>query len=183
MVKRRTIILDIVQANLQAQHRITHILRTLRIPRSTYYGYYHLHPSKTACRHHLIKQQLLSLWLKCQMYGYPRLTLALYQILDLKVSQWRVYLLMKELGIRSRMVRENSKPSTYTEYPQSPNLIKKLDDQSTILVTDITYIPVKQSWLNLASIYNPTTRWGVAYNISSEMTQELATSPIIHSDI
>lgn len=100
MAKGRAVVLEIVQANLQAKHRITHILRTLKIPRSTYYSYRHWQPSKTACQRQLIKQQLLSLWLKYPMYGYPRLTIALYQMFGLKVSQWLVYRLMKELGIR-----------------------------------------------------------------------------------
>ena len=112
------------------------------------------------------------------MYGYPRLTVALYQMLGLKVSQWLVYRLMKELGIRSRMVRKISKPKTHTEYPQRPNLIKDLADQTRVLVADITYIPLQRSWLYLASVYNPTTRRVIAYNIGSEMTLELATAPI-----
>lgn len=64
------------------------------------------------------------------MYGYPRLTVALYQILGLKVSQWLVYRLMKELEIRSWMVRKIRKPKTHTEYPQRPNLIRDLADQT-----------------------------------------------------
>lgn len=92
------------------------------------------------------------------MYGYPRLTVALYQMLGLRVSQWLVYRLMKELGIRSRMVRKIRKPKTHTEYPQRPNLIRDLADQTRGLVTDITYILLQRSWLYLASVYNPTTR-------------------------
>lgn len=99
------------------------------------------------------------------MYGYPRLTVALYQMLGLKVSQWLVYRLMKELGIRSR------KPKTHIEYPQQPNLIRDLADQTRVLVTDITYIPLQRSWRYLASVYNPTTRRVIAYNIGSEMPQ------------
>jgi putative transposase len=112
------------------------------------------------------------------MYGYPRLTVALYQLNGLKVSQRLVYQLMRELGIQSRMVSRINKPKTHTKYPQRPNLIKTLDDQSMVLVTDITYIPVQRSWLYLASVYNPTTRRVEAYNIGSEMTQKLATAPI-----
>lgn len=178
MARGRTVVLDMIQANLKAQHRITHILKTLKISSSTYYGYCHWKPSKTARRRQLIKQQLLAIWLKYPMYGYPRLTVALYQLNGLKVSQRLVYQLMRELGIQSRMVSRINKPKTHTKYPQRPNLIKTLDDQSMVLVTDITYIPVQRSWLYLASVYNPTTRRVEAYNIGSEMTQELATAPI-----
>ncbi len=104
------------------------------------------------------------------MYGYPRLTIALYPKL--------VYRVMQELGIQSRMVRKISKPKTHTNDAQRPNLIKDLANQSQILVTDITYIPLQRSWLYLASVYNPTTRRVIAYNIGSEMTQELAIAPV-----
>ena len=76
MARGRTVVLEMIQTNLQAQHRITHILKTLKISSSTYYGYCHWQPSKTARRRQLIKQQLLAIWLKYPMYGYPRLTIA-----------------------------------------------------------------------------------------------------------
>ena len=41
IAKGRAVVLEIVQPNLQAKHRITHILRMLQIPRSTYYSYHH----------------------------------------------------------------------------------------------------------------------------------------------
>jgi hypothetical protein len=56
MARGRTVVLDMIQANLKAQHRITHILKTLKISSSTYYGYCHWKPSKTARRRQLIKQ-------------------------------------------------------------------------------------------------------------------------------
>lgn len=41
MVKRRAVILEIVRANFQLQHRITHILRMLKISSLIYYDYRH----------------------------------------------------------------------------------------------------------------------------------------------
>ena len=49
------------------------------------------------------------------MYGYPRLTLALKQIANLKVGQKLVYRLMQELGIKSRMLKKTNKPQTHTD--------------------------------------------------------------------
>ncbi|KZU63865.1 Mobile element protein [Lactiplantibacillus plantarum] len=170
-------------------------MKVLKIPSSTYYGYCHWQPSQTACRRQLIKRQLLTIWLKYPMYGYPRLTLALKQIANLKVGQKLVYRLMQELGIKSRMLKKTNKPQTHTDYEQRPNLIKQLADQTGVLLTDITYIPVKHDWIYLASIYNPKTRQVVAYKIHEQMTKELATAPvkmilnrdtlpsIIHSDM
>jgi len=84
------------------------------------------------------------------MYGYPRLTILLNTLFDFGVSSQLVHRLMKELGIKSRMVKKRKKPTTHTEYPQRPNIIKDLDDKSGVLLTDITYINVKNKWVYLA---------------------------------
>lgn len=57
------------------------------------------------------------------------------------------------------------------DYEQRPNLIKHLTDQTGVLLTDITYIPVKNDWVYLASIYNPTTRKVVAYKVHEQWTK------------
>ena len=106
--------LEVVNANLLAGHRITRILSVLKIPRSTYYDYLHWQPSRTERRRHLIKQEVLTAWLRYPMYGYPRLTILLNQQSDIHVSQRLVYQQMCELGIRSRMVKRINKPTTQT---------------------------------------------------------------------
>ena len=113
--------LEVVNANLLAGHRITRILSVLKIPRSTYYDYLHWQPSRTERRRHLIKQEVLTAWLRYPMYGYPRLTILLNQQSDIHVSQRLVYQQMCELGIRSRMVKRINKPTTQTDYDQREN--------------------------------------------------------------
>ncbi|WP_143348008.1 transposase family protein [Enterococcus faecalis] len=70
------------------------------------------------------------------------------------------------------------KPKSYIEKTQCPNLMKKLNNQSRVLLTDITYIPVKRKWVYLASLYHPETCRVVAHKIGAHMTKELATSVI-----
>ncbi|QIL50046.1 IS3 family transposase [Weissella coleopterorum] len=195
IIKGRIPTLKIINDNLQVGHRITKILNVLRIPRSTYYGYIHWKPGKTLLRRNFIKQKVLDAWLKYPMYGYPRLTILLNRQLKIKISQRMVYKQMYALKIRSRMTKRINKPKTHTEYDQRPNLIKGLPDQSNILLTDITYIPVKNTWVYLASMYNPVTRRVISYKVGSHMTKELATDvinqvavksvkpSIIHSDM
>lgn len=112
------------------------------------------------------------------MYGYPRLTIFLNKRFDFGVSSQLVYRLMAELGIKSRMVKKRKKPTTFTEYEQRPNLIKNLDDNSGVLLTDITYIPVNNKWVYLASLYEPESRKVLSHRVSATMTKELATSVI-----
>lgn len=112
------------------------------------------------------------------MYGYPRLTIFLNKRFDFGVSSQLVYRLMAELGIKSRMVKKRKKTTTFTEYEQRPNLIKNLDDKSGVLLTDITYIPVNNKWVYLASLYEPESRKVLSHRVSATMTKELATSVI-----
>ncbi|WP_270997390.1 IS3 family transposase, partial [Listeria seeligeri] len=148
-----------------------------------------------ALRRQAIKEKVLECWLKYPMYGYPRLTILVNKIWQLHTSPAFIYGIMRELGIQSRMVKKMQKPKTYTEYEQRPNLIKKQADNTKVLLTDITYIPVHGKWVYLASLYDPVTRRVVAHKIGSNMTKELATSviktpllqrlgtQIIHSDM
>ncbi len=67
---------------------------------------------------------------------------------------------------------------SYTEIAQRPNLIKKSTDKSSVLLTDMTYIPVKKKRVYLASFSNPETRRVEAHKIGHNMTKELAESVI-----
>lgn len=49
-------------------------------------------------------------------------------------------------------------------------------DWSKMLLTGITYIPVRDKWVYLASLYNPETRRAISHKIGTNMTKELATS-------
>ncbi|MGF1919565.1 transposase, partial [Enterococcus faecalis] len=160
-----------------------------------YYDYLKWKPSKSAQKRQQMKQQVLNYWLKYPMYGYPRIAKYLKKTLNLSISRYLVYRLIRELGIQSRMIKKMKKPKSYTEIVQRPNLIKKLTDKSSVLLTDITYIPVKKKWIYLASLYSSETRRGEAHKIGRNMTKELATSviqstilkelgtKIIHSDM
>lgn len=87
---------------------------------------------------------------------------------------------MKEVGIQSNLYhRHYSKPKTYTDTPQKPNLMAKLDDLSGVIATDITYIQLlSKKWVYLATAYDPENRKVLAYKVAAHMTAELASAPI-----
>lgn len=143
MVKGRATVLRVVHTNLEVKHRITRILTVLKIPRTTYYEYLNWKPSERMTRRQQIKEQILKSWLTYPMYGYPRMTKYFKEELNIPVSYYLIYRLMRELGIQSRMIKKMKKPTAYTEMAQLPNLIRKKSDWSKVLLTDITYIPVR----------------------------------------
>ncbi len=154
----RVAVLKVVEVSLKAKHRITRISKILEIPRSTYYCYCNWQTSRTACQRQLIKQKLLAIWLKHPMYGYPGLTLGTQS--NCQSKRWAKSGLSAnaKIGHKLKYAQKHSKPRTHTDYEQHPNLIKKLTDQTSVLLTGITYIPVKRDWTYLASVYNSTTR-------------------------
>jgi len=117
------------------------------------------------------------------MYGYRRMTKLFNDVLNYSVSSYLIYRIMQHLGIQSRMSKSRKKPKTHTEIEQKPNLIKPLIDNSPVLLTDITYIPVKNRWVYLASLFDPTTRRVISHKVGEYMTKELAASVIDPSKI
>lgn len=77
-----------------------------------------------------------------------------------------VHQLICELGTRSRMVKKFNKSKSYVTETQRSNLLKKHIDQLSVLLTDITYIRVKQKWVYLKSIYDPKTRRIIDHKVS-----------------
>lgn len=75
------------------------------------------------------------------------------------------------------------KPKYYTEVVQIPNLIRKKSDWSKVLLTDITYIPVRGTWVYLASLYHQEPRRVISHKVSANMTKELATSVLEKVDL
>jgi putative transposase len=183
MAKGRETVLRIIRINLEAKHRITRILTVLKIPRSTYYAYVKWVPSDRMIKRQQIKEKVLESWLAYPMYGYPRMTTYFKERLTIPVSRYLIYRLMRELGIRSRMIKTMKKPKSYTEVAQLPNLIRKKRDWSKVLLTDITYIPVRGKWAYLASLYHPETRRVIAHKVGANMTKELATSVLEKVDL
>lgn len=175
--------MKVVSLNLTAGHRITLILKVLNIPKSTYYDYLHWEPSKTEIKRDSLKKEVLKNWLKYPMYGYRRMTKLVNDELNYSVSTYLIYRIMRHLGIQSRMSKSKKKPKTYTEVEQKPNLIKSLVDKSNVLLTDITYIPVRNRWVYLATLFNPETRRVISHKVGEHMTKELAASVIDPSKI
>lgn len=163
-------------------HRITSVLSALNIARSTYYQWKNWHPSQQETRRNALKTAIKAVYKTNRgIYGYRRIAAFLRFILNTEVGDRLVWELMNEMSLKSRMVRKSyKKPTTTTDTPQKPNLMKNLDDLSGVLTTDITYIQLmNRDWVYLATVYDPEKRRVVSYGLSSEMTKEFATSVVV----
>ena len=163
-------------------HRITSVLSALNIARSTYYQWKNWQPSQQETRRNALKTAIKAVYNTNRgIYGYRRIAAFLRFILNTEVGDRLVWELMNEMNLKSRMVRKSyKKPTTTTDTPQKPNLMKKLDDLSGALTTDITYIQLmNRDWVYLATVYDPEKRRVVSYGLSSEMTKEFATSVVV----
>ncbi|MCT3283819.1 IS3 family transposase [Lactiplantibacillus pentosus] len=133
-------------------HRITSVLSALNIARSTYYQWKNWQPSQRETRRNALKTAIKAVYNTNRgIYGYRRIAAFLRFILKTDVGD--------------RLVWE---------------LMKKLDDLSGVLATDITYIQLmNREWVYLATIYDPEKRRVVSYGLSPEMTKEFATSVVV----
>ena len=146
-------------------HRITSVLSALNIARSTYYQWKNWQPSQRETRRNALKTAIKAVYNTNRgIYGYRRIAAFLRFILKTDVGDRLVWELMNELNLKSRMVKKSyKKPTTTTDTPQKPNLMKKLDDLSGVLAT----------------VYDPEKRRVVSYGLSPEMTKEFATSVVV----
>ncbi|WP_225354520.1 hypothetical protein [Lacticaseibacillus paracasei] len=62
-----------IQDQLSRGHRITVILRALRIPSSTYYDWLKWHPKSRNRRRIKLKELVQVLWQRRKFYGYVRI--------------------------------------------------------------------------------------------------------------
>ncbi|TGE57248.1 IS3 family transposase [Weissella confusa] len=125
-------------------HRITSVLSALNIARSTYYQWKNWQPSQRETRRTALKTAIKAVYNTNRgIYGYRRIAAFLRFILKTDVGDRLVWELMNELNLKSRMVKKSyKKPTTTTDTPQKPNLMKKLDDLSGVLAT--VYDPEKR---------------------------------------
>ncbi len=114
-----------------------------------------------------------------QTYGSPRLQAALCAA-GQRVSRKRVVRLMRTAGLRGRDARRQ--PRTTVRDPAAtpaPNLVQRQFDVGElhrIWVTDITYLPTEEGWLDLAALLEACSRrvvgWAMADHLRTELVLE-----------
>ncbi|WP_323746826.1 IS3 family transposase [Lacticaseibacillus paracasei] len=95
--------------SIEPGHRITVILRALRIPSSTYYDWLKWHPKSRNRRRIKLKELVQVLWQRRKFYGYVRIAKRIRKLLKCRLSDRTIWKVMRELGIQSTMYRKRSK--------------------------------------------------------------------------
>jgi transposase InsO family protein len=110
------------------------------------------------------------------LYGRPRIYNALKNK-GLKVSETRVYRLMKKAGIYSIMRRKfKATTNSHHNLPVAPNLLNRdftATKPNQKWVGDITYIPTNEGWLYLAMVLDLYDKKVVGWSMDKTMTKEL----------
>ena len=165
-----------IKYDLARGHRLTHILKALRMPKSTCHFWRHHKPTRHYKHDVHYRRLMTTIWYENhKIYGFMRIRAYLRRYKKIRIGTDRAWRLAHELGLRSIMNKKYVKPHTHNDYPQRPNLIKN-HDWSNAWCGDITYIRLTTGkWVFLASVYNPNTHHIVAYKISPHMTDELVT--------
>lgn len=113
---------------------------------------------------------------KHRIYGYKRITKALPE--DMKVSEGRVYRIMKGNGIKSKTARKYRPQTTDSNHnlPVAENILNRdfnAEKPCQKWVSDITYIPTEEGFLYLAGILDLHDRSIVGWSMQDHMKKEL----------
>jgi transposase InsO family protein len=162
---------------LSAKHDVKLLCRVFGVPRSTYYAALKRPPSKRELYNRSLKIRLLELYnASGGRYGCIKLHRLLIAE-NWAVSQFKVLRLMRELKIRSVVVRKYRHSKQTSDNVPRENIVDrnfKADAPNKVWLSDITYIyTIKNGWTYLATILDMCTRKIVGWSYSMSMTTEL----------
>ena len=143
-------------------------------------GFYAWEKRETSKRYHedqqLLKHITRIYWKSNGRYGSPRVFKALLNE-DIHVSRKRVERLMRESGLKGRVVRVTRRqPGLKRFQARGENLLRKLDKPTSInqiWVADVTYLKVKGQWQYLATVMDLYSRRIIGWSLSNTRTTQL----------
>ena len=158
--------------------------KVLKVARSTYYSIFNHKLSNREIENNILKSKILKIYYENRkVYGCIKITRELHNNGYPKISINRVSRLMKQLGIRSIVIKKfKNYHSKQTDKFSFKNLINQdftAAKPNQKWLSDITYIhTVKHGWTYLASILDVCTRKIVAYSYGRKMDKELVISAL-----
>ncbi len=147
--------------------------KVLEVSKSGYYKWIKSSPSKRFVENQQLTEQIRQIHqLSKQTYGSPRITRELWDR-SYKVSRQRVARLMRKAGIRSK-VRKKYVVTTDSKhtYCVAENLLDrnfKVGNIGQVWVSDITYIPTKESWLYLTTVIDLGDRKVIGWSLGNSL--------------
>jgi len=118
----------------------------------------------------IIKQTIDRIYTNHPEFGYRRITIWMNTKENIVINKKAVQRHMREMGIQAVYPRQNtSKPNPAN--PIYPYLLKglKIDHPDHVWSIDITYVPVKRSWLYLTAIIDWYSRYVISWAIDDTL--------------
>lgn len=116
------------------------------------------------------KRLIDQIYMQHPEFGYRRMTVWLNSRYGLQINHKAVYCHMQQMGIQAIYPRQNtSKPNSANKV--YPYLLKDLDIDHANYVwsIDITYIPIKKSWLYLTAVIDWNSRYVISWKIDDTL--------------
>lgn len=156
----------------------------LKIARSTYYSHLNHRESMRDIENQKLKVKILDIYTSSKKrYGCIKITQYLRQNGYPKISINRVSRLMRQLDIKSIVVRKfRNYHKKQADNIQRKNIVNQhfnADKPNQIWLSDITYIhTIKHGWTYLASVLDVCTRKIVGYSYGRKMDKSLVISAL-----
>lgn len=114
-----------------------------------------------------IKARIDKIYTSHPGFGYRRICVWLDKYEDIHINHKTVLKYMREMDIQAVYTRQNTSRSAIS-HPIYPYLLKglKIDHPNHVWPIDITYIPIRKSWLYLTAIIDWYSRYVVDWRIS-----------------
>lgn len=174
MSQRRALVTQYLE---KKQHAVSWLLQAVKLSRNAWY-----HQSRsTQASDHVIVAQIKEVLIESPYYGYRRVTAELKRQ-DQTYNRKRILRIMGEhLLIQPR--RRRTPPKTTNSNHDCvvyANEIKSLEGliPSTVWVSDITYIPVGNTWCYAAIVLDQCTRKVVGWALATHMRTALCTEAL-----
>lgn len=162
----------------RSEFRVEKMCKALCVSRSGYYKWRGSPLSEQEKRRIELTERIVHYYEDSnRLYGSPKITHLLRRE-GWKVTVKTVGRIMRELGIRSRIVKKFRVNTTDSNHslPVAPNLLNQQFETSApnkVWVADITYIRTAQGKMYLASVLDLFTRKIVGWKLSDRMTDDL----------
>ncbi|MEK4508020.1 IS3 family transposase [Paenibacillus anaericanus] len=170
---------ELVNQLVSAGYNITLLCEIAKVSRSGYYKWIRrmLTPSSKQLMDEELKEKIMEVHQRLHgIFGYPRIQTWLFKTHGIHVNHKRVYRLMKEMGIKSKIRRKKRFHGKKETYVTSDNILNRdfhASQPNEKWVTDITYIPYNQKNLYLSTIYDLFNNEVISYQISTRNDLQL----------
>ena len=161
----------------RAEWPVTTLCRVLEVSRAGFYAWRSREPSEAQTRREALTEQVAEIHAQVKArYGSPRMHAELVgRGHDCCVNT--VARVMREAGIAAKTTRKFRRTTDSNHpHPVAPNVSGRAfdpDEPNASWVADVTYVPTREGWLDLAVVVDLFGRLVVGWSMAATMTSRL----------